>query len=392
MASTSTVIARLWLAVFCGYTTLGATIQLLPGYLTSRFHAGPLAVGICVGVAFAASAVFRPIAGRRGDLGLSQRTATAGAVLTAVGALGHLVAPGLWAIVVARLAMGVGEAALFSGTLPWVLRLSTGSGAARQAGWFGLSMWSGLSCGPLLATVLSSTGGSDRAAWLTVAALPVASIVLVTGLRDTTEATAPERSSILPSGWHTPGAILGLAAYGYGTIASILVLYLAGRRSNVEGLALAVFSLAFLVIRAAGSPAVDRIGGARVAVATMLVSALGLAVLPLLGDPTVLAAIALAGAGVALIYPATSRMTLRSAAQHNAGAAMGAMTSLWDLGILVAGPVSGTLVSHAGYTVAFEVAAAAAAVGAGIAAASAGPGRRFTAGARLSRATRRSRR
>ncbi len=375
MGGAKSVIARLWLAVFCGYATLGATIQLLPDLLTTRFAAGPVAVGCAVGIAFAASALFRPIAGTLGDRGRSQATAMAGAVLTAAGAIGHLVAPGLWAIMAARLAMGIGEAALFSGTLPWVLRLSAGTGAARLAGWFGLSMWSGLACGPLLATALTaSPGHSTHRVWVILALLPLVSVALLVGLRDRTAVPRGERSRILPSGWRTPGAILGLAAYGYGTIASTLVLYLTHRRSSVEGVALAVFSLAFLVVRAVGSPAVDRIGGRVVALVTMLIAAVGLALLPAAAGPgPILLAVAIAGAGVSLIYPATSRMTLRSASRHDAGAAMGAMTSLWDVGIMLAGAVSGTLVTHIGYPAAFFVAASAAVAGAVIAATSGAP-------------------
>jgi hypothetical protein len=47
----STPVARLWLAVLCGYLAMGATLQELPGYLSSKFHAGTLLIAVAVGIA-----------------------------------------------------------------------------------------------------------------------------------------------------------------------------------------------------------------------------------------------------------------------------------------------------------------------------------------------------
>ena len=46
-------VARLWASVMLGYLALGATLQELPSYIAVRFHAGPLVVGVTVGLAFA---------------------------------------------------------------------------------------------------------------------------------------------------------------------------------------------------------------------------------------------------------------------------------------------------------------------------------------------------
>lgn len=52
-------------------------------------------------------------------------------------------------------------------------------------------------------------------------------------------------------------------------------------------------------------------------------------------------------------------MTLRRTDTVGAGTSVGATTSFWDLGILVAGPVSGLLATGPGYPAAFLAAAAA---------------------------------
>ena len=106
----------------------------------------------------------------------------AGGALTALAGAGHLLAPNIGALLVARLVMGVGEAALFSGCLPWVLTEADASRRGRVAGWFGLSMWGGLSGGPLLAVGAAWVDGS-AAVWAAVVALPIVSTVLIASTR-----------------------------------------------------------------------------------------------------------------------------------------------------------------------------------------------------------------
>ncbi len=271
-------VVRLWACVLFGYLALGATLQELPSYVAARFHAGRLVVGVTVGLAFAGTAAARPLAGRAGDAGGSRSTAMAGAFLTAVAAAGHLLAPDLWVLLAARLAMGVGEAALFSSTLPWVLAGVQPSRSGRIAGWFGLSMWGGLSVGPLLAAVAGHAGGA-AAVWSLVIALPLASAAL---LATTPRQTAPPRRAqaggwrgLLPWGTGTVGVILGLPPTGTGrsprcSSSSSERAGSAARQYRRWGLA--VFSATFLMTRAAGSPMVDRYGGLAVARWVLLAS------------------------------------------------------------------------------------------------------------------------
>jgi MFS family permease len=364
-ASRRVPVVRLWACVLFGYLALGATLQELPSYVAARFHAGPLVVGVTVGLAFAGTAAARPLAGRAGDAGRSRSTAIAGGLLTAVAAAGHLLAPDLWVLLAARLAMGVGEAALFSSTLPWVLAGVPPSRAGRIAGWFGLSMWGGLSVGPLLAVVAGHAGGAS-AVWSLVIALPLASVALLaTTPRQTARPlTARARGwrDLLPRGTGTVGVILGLAAYGYGTLTALLVLFLGTRGlggSAIQALGLAIFSAAFLVTRAAGSPLVDRYGGLAVARWVLLAESAGLALVAMAHTgPVALCAVAVTGVGLGLIYPASTRLTLDRAAGPAAGAAVGTMTSFWDLGILAAGPTGGLVAESIGFRAAFWTAAA----------------------------------
>ncbi len=359
-------LARLWTGVLSGYLALGATLQELPRYVPQRFHAGPFAVGLAVGLAFAGTAAGRPFAGRAGDSGRARGTAMTGGLLTAAGAAGNLLAPDFGMLLVARLVMGLGEAALFSGTLPWALAGVQPARAGRTAGWFGLSMWCGLSAGPLLAVIAGHIAG-PFAVWSLVIALPLASVAVIASTpRPAAVIQAPRqarplaRRSLLPRGAGTAGILIGTASFGYGTLTALLVLFLGTRGLGAGGsFGLAVFSASFLVIRTAGSPLVDRFGGLPVARVVLLAESAGLCLLAgARSAAAALCAVALASAGLGLVYPAATKLTLRRASASAAGAAMGAMTSFWDLGILIAGPVSGLIAAGSGFRAAFWAAAA----------------------------------
>jgi MFS family permease len=70
---------------------------------------------------------------------------------------------------------------------------------------------------------------------------------------------------------------------------------------------------------------------------------------------------ALAGLGLALIYPACVSMTLDRVRGLRPGVSMGVMTSFWDLGVMAAGLLGGFVAERLGFPIAFFVAAGAAA-------------------------------
>ncbi|MFC6159788.1 MFS transporter [Kribbella jiaozuonensis] len=364
----SVPVRRLWVAVLAGYLAFGATLQALPSYVPEKFGGGALASGTAVGIAFLATACCRPFAGWLADAGWSRPVVVTGGVLAAVGGLGQLLAPDLALLLVARLVMGAGEAALFSGALPWVLSGTQAARRGRLAGWFGLSMWGGLAAGPVIATLVG-----DQVWWVVVGlALVSAALVLMTrsdpgqigrpgGERRRRESVRIRRPwGLLPTGVRLPGATIGLAAYCYGTVAALLVLRLRAGGIGVDNIVLAEFAAAFLVARFAGSPLVDRYGGRAVAASTVplaIIALVGLAVAE--GPVAAVVCTALAGIGLALVYPACISMTLDRVRGLRPGVSMGVMTSFWDLGVMAAGPLGGLIAQQAGYQQAFLVAAAA---------------------------------
>jgi MFS family permease len=356
---------RLWLAVLCGYFALGATIQALPAIIAR----GPATIGLLVTLAAAATAVARPFAGRVADRGRAQPVARAGALLVAAGAAGHLVAEGTVALAFARLTIGAGEGALFTGALASVLAGAPIARRGRLIGHFGLSMWGGLALGPPLAALVVAHTSPRGPLWL-AAATAVAALAL-TAARDRRGAppvrlAPPPRGAppLLPRAAWRPGVVLGLASFGYGTVNAFAVL-------QAGAAALGVFAAAFLAVRLLGSRLVDDVGPRGVVVASAALEGVALGgvatgIAPLL-------ALALAGAALALVFPALAVWVVQAAPERERGAAVGAMTSFWDVGIAAAGPVGALLVSPGHLGPAFALAAGMAALGAAVSVASAWP-------------------
>ncbi len=359
-------VARLFCAVLSGYVALGATLQVLPTFVPAHFTGGPVLVGVAVGIAFLATALGRPIAGRIADAGRARPVVLVGGICTALGGVGQFAAgrlgsAGIALLLLARLVMGAGEAALFSGAQPWVLAGIPAARRGRIAGWFGLSMWCGLAGGPVVAVALTGWFGADSVWWAVVGAcLLSAMLVLATRARQSTEDVRllpAHWRELVPAGASLPGLGLGLAAFGYGTINALLVLFLRTDRLGGDSVALAVFAVGFLAARAFGSPLVDRYGGTRVACFVLLVEAAGLGIVAGASSGSLaLAGTVVAGLGLGPIYPATVAMTLHRAGGDRVGASVGVMTSFWDLGVLVAGPIGGLLAAGPGFRVAFVVA------------------------------------
>jgi MFS family permease len=365
---------RLWLAVLGGYLALGATIQALP----SLVDRGPATIGLLVTLAAAATAVARPFAGRLADRGQAAAVARAGAALVLAGALGHLAASGASELALARLTIGAGEGALFTGALARVLEDAAPARRGRLIGHFGLSMWGGLATGPPLAAVVAAELGARGALWLAAAAAGAAVALTAAAARNRPAAPpassdghapttpAPPRPRLLPPAARRPGAILGLASFGYGTVNAFAVL-------QAGPAALAVFAAAFLAVRLLGSRLVDDLGPRTVILASALLEAVALAGVAIGVAP--LGALALAGASLALVFPALAVWVIERAPERERGAAVGAMTSCWDLGIAAAGPAGALVVAPGQLAPAFAVAAALAGVAAFATAAAPAPAR-----------------
>ena len=160
---------RLWLAVLCGYLALGATIQALPARGRRRpGHGRPARDARGRGDGDRAPVRRPPRRSRPGG----RPSRVAGAALVRRGRARpprRGAASADWRS--ARLTIGAGEGALFTGALARVLAdAAPAERRGRLIGHFGLSMWGGLAAGPPLAALAAAQAAARSALWLAAAA------------------------------------------------------------------------------------------------------------------------------------------------------------------------------------------------------------------------------
>lgn len=336
--------SSLWAACFLGYAAIGMTIQVMPSYAQHHLGAGAVTAGMAVTISSLATMISRPIAGRLADQRGGRGVVLAGGLLGLAGGIGHLVATTLPVLILARLVLGAGEGALFTASIGWVLARAEPSRRGKIAGHFGLSMWIGLAAGPVLGGAILAAS-TYHSVWIAASVLPALAWILVarTPRQDAGLPTDSDvRRTLLPRAAWLPGASNVFASLGYGMIAAFLVPRFAALHLAGQDLALAVFGMAFMITRFVGSASVDHFGAQRVILIVFLVEAAGLGGLALVQTTvSAFACTALTGAGLSMLYPCLASLVTEAADSRERGAALGAVTSAWDLGLATGGPLGG---------------------------------------------------
>jgi MFS family permease len=335
---------RLWLACFLGFSAIGMTIQVMPAYAHERLGANAVTAGLAVTIGSLATMISRPVSGRFADQSGGRHVAMAGAILGLIGGIGHVAATTLPVLVLARLFLGAGEGALFTGSVGWILAHTVQSRRGKVAGHFGLSMWMGLASGPMLGTVLLATG-TYRNVWIAASIIPMLAWVLVASTRPEGRVSSGGtniRRALFPRAAWVPGASGVFASIGYGIIAAFLVPRFASLDFVGQNFALTVFGVAFMITRFLGSGYADRFGGRRVLLSAFLIESVGLTGLFLTHvESLAFASTALTGTGLSLLIPSVTSLVTEAADPRERTAALGAVTSAWDLGVAVSGPLGG---------------------------------------------------
>jgi MFS family permease len=338
------------------------TIQVMPAYARELFGANAITAGLAVTIGSLATMFSRPISGRLADQKGGRRVAMIGAVLALVGGIGHVLATSLPMLVLARLFLGAGEGALFTGSVGWILEHKEQSQRGKVAGHFGLAMWMGLASGPMLGAAILSIA-SYRAVWIGASILPVLALILLVSTppeHRVSFGTTNIRRDLFPRAAWVPGASGVFSSFGYGVIAAFLVPRFGALHFVGKSFALTIFGIAFMITRFFGSGYADRFGGRRVLFAAFLIESAGLAGISLAQvEWLAFVSIAVTAAGLSLLIPSVTSLVTEAADPRERIAALGAVTSAWDLGVAIGGPVGG-FVAGASNAGPFALAAAAA--------------------------------
>jgi MFS family permease len=352
--------AGVFAVTFCGLFAVGAVLPVLPRYVHGPLDGGNVAVGIVIGSYAITGLLLRPFAGRLADHRGRKPTVLLGSIVVALGGFMYLLPLGVPGLVAARLVLGAGEGAVFTASSAWVVDLAPLSRRGRLIGLYGLSVWAGLSIGPLVGELLLNAT-SYTAVWIFAGAVPLLGALIATCLPDPFHPAARaevEHHSLIEREAVRPGIALALSSIGYATIAAFVVLHLDARDVGHGATVFGAFATMVVLTRLIGGDLPDRVGPVRVAIVAAVVEALGLATLGLAQNLSVALAGALAmGAAFSLLYPSLSLIVVSRVSENRRGAALGTFTAFFDAGVGLGAPLAGLVAAATSYEGAFLVSA-----------------------------------
>jgi MFS family permease len=350
--------------LFFGYLGLTAAIPVLPGFVRDRYDASDFLIGLVVTATALTALLIRPLAGGQADYRGNRLVMQIGAAIVALGGLVYFLPIGLAGLVVNRLLLGVGEAALFTAGAVWVVSLAPHNRRGQLIGLYGVSMWGGISAGTFLGAVLGNI--SYQAVWTLCALAPLVGLALISSAPAPPRPPGPRKKhGLMLRPALTPGLALALAAGGYAALAAFVVLHLQDRGVESGVVVLSCFSLVYAGTRLFIGRLPDKYGPRRVAMVCAACEAAGLLIIAVAPNlPIAILGSVVMGVGFSLLHPSLALMVMNRTDKSQQGAALGAYTSFWDLGVAVWGPVGGVIAGALGYEAVFVVGACCAGVAA----------------------------
>ncbi len=364
--------------VFFEFMAMGLPLSVLPGHVHDLLGFGSFLVGVVVAAQSWATLLTRHAAGARSDR-LGPRSATRrGLMLSSLAALTYVAsqfvpsgALSLTVLLLGRILLGVGESLVITGCLSWGVALAGRERSGLVMSWVGIAMYGALAAGAPVGAALAARFGF--VGMCVAAALAPMLALAAVGFARSVE---PLGGARLPFYRvlrliALPGTGLMLSALSFGAIAAFSTLRFARESWPHASFAMSAFGVAYVLARLLLGGLPDRFGGARIAVGSAAVTALGqLALWLATSAPTAIAAAAVSGFGFSLAFPAFGVEAIRRVPPQNRGVALGAFAACFDLSMGLGAPLLGVVAAWQGYAATFGAGCAAALLSLGIAATS----------------------
>ena len=343
--------------VLVAFLVIGMALPVLPLHVHQGLGLSAFVVGLVAGSQFAASLISRVWAGRYSDRCGAKRAVITGLASAVVAGLLYLLslpfAGTPWIsvsiLLAGRALLGGAESLMITGAVSWGLSLAGPENAGRVIAWAGMAMFAALALGAPIGAALFKAGGFVTIAAATALA-PLATVLLIARL-----APAPSRegkragfATVAGAVW-IPGLGSALSSIGFGAMLAFSSLLSAERGWSPVWLLFSTFALALVVARFALGHLPDRVGGAKVAVVSVLIEAIGLALIWFsTGRALAATGAALTGFGYALVYPGLGAEAVHRAPPQSRGLAMGAYTVFLDVALGFGSPALGLIAEWRG--------------------------------------------
>ena len=348
--------ARLILAGLGGFLALGASYAIVPPLVKGELGGTDVIVGWTITVFAVAALLARFSAG----LGIDRRGArlvyAVGFGFIALGGALFFVSQDDSVLYVARALQGIGQACMFTAGLTWAVYLAPVHRRGQAISLFGLSVWAGLSLGPVAAQLLIDHVGLWAAEWLLVIA-PILALISMIGMRGPPVHSESAGMS-LPREAFRPGLGLMFGGVVMAAIVGFAVLTFDFRDGGGGAYVIGAYGAATFIGRIVLGHLPDRLGSYRTGVLAFIFALIGISIIGI--APTWwLACVGAVICGIAwsLLFPALALMAIDRTPAHRRGAALAVYTAGFDLGFAVAGPLLGNVANPAGYGAVYAVAA-----------------------------------
>lgn len=352
---------------FIVYLSIGLPLAVLPPYVHLRMGYSAALAGLVISIQYIATLFSRPWAGRISDRAGAKISVVwgmtacslSGALLMVAAALHTIPWLSFAALILSRLALGIGESLGSTGSTLWAITSAGHESTAKVISFNGISTYGAMALGAPLGVVLDSFWGTPQRG--------LASIGLLTMLLCAFSLALAWRKSPVPvhPGEHLPfyhvlgrvaphGMGLALGGVGYSVLATFITLFYFSRHWTGAALCLTAFGVAFIAARLLFIQTINRFGGFPVAMACLMVESLGLLLLWQAASPWMaFSAAALTGFGFSLVFPAFGVEAVERVAINNRGAALGVFTAFADISFFLTGPLAGAVIGLWGYASAF---------------------------------------
>jgi len=351
-------------ALFCGYLCVGLPLPVIPLFVHNKLGFGNAVVGLVIGIQFLATVLTRGYAGKLTDHHGGKRAAVQGAGVCALGGLLYLLSavPGLSPasslaiVIVGRLAAGVGESQFITGCVSWSIASVGPQRAGISMSWTGIAMFAALAIGAPIGMALYQSYGLQVAMIACVAAPLLAAAI---ALRETSyTSSAGKRMPFYKVVSQIWGEGLGLMMQGVGLtgLTAFASLYFSAHDWRHAGLVMTAFGIGFILVRLMLGSLPDKMGGYRVALWSLVIEAIGQAMLASAPNEVIaLAGALVTGLGCALVFPALGVEALKRVLPSNRGSAMGAFVAFLDIAYGLAGPAAGLVAGQFGYAAVYTL-------------------------------------
>lgn len=351
-------IASYAILTFYGYFTIGLSLAVLPIFIHETLGFNTIIAGAVIGSQYIMTFFMRAYAGTIVDKKGPKPAIIISMIcfiLTGIllwAAFSNSSSPllALSLLAVSRLLTGCGEGMVGASPINWAILRVGEQHTSTAISYNGIFNYSSMAIGAPLGVLMSLHLGNWSIGLLTtlIGLIGLITTINKKALYAISKEVRNSFFSVLKS--VAPfGTGLALAGIGFGTISTFITLYYNYKGWENAAICITCFSTMFVLGRFVLTGSINKIGGVKIALYSMLIESVGLLLISFAPTPfvTIIGA-AITGLGFSMVFPALGVEAVKSASSANKGAALGAYGLFIDISLGISGPLVGLVAKQFG--------------------------------------------